>query len=555
MTREDLSMGANVPSGAGSSPAGQDEVTDVVVIGAGVIGIYQLYLARQAGYSVQMIEAGSGVGGTWYWNRYPGARYDSESYTYAYLFSEELFQEWEWTEHFSGQAENERYFNHVVDKFDLRRHIRFNTRVTSAVWDESTATYLVQAGGYAVRARFLVAATGVLSVPTYPDVPGRESFRGEAYHTGLWPKAPVDFAGKRVAVVGTGSSGVQIIPVIAGEVASLTVYQRTPNWATPLNNRPITPQEQAELKANFAAMRETLRKSMTGFLHVHSTRKTFDDSPGERREHYEKAWRATGFGTLIINYSDMMLDPAANAEWAQFVASKIRAVVDDPAVADKLIPADHAYGGKRPPFVTGYYEAYNRPNVSLIDLKETPITAVTETGIETAAGPREFDIIVWATGFDFGTGALNRLGVRGTDGLPLKEYWADGPLTYLGIMSHHFPNFFYPAGPHGAAGNNPRYGGDQVDFVAGLIDYAREHGYQRIEVPARLEKEWTDMVNTEAVRRSSFTESSYFYGSNIPGKARRFLLNPLGRPKLLELMETAIKNNYAGFFPAGDGDQ
>jgi cation diffusion facilitator CzcD-associated flavoprotein CzcO len=514
-----------------------------------VIGIYQLYLAREAGYSVQMIEAGSGVGGTWYWNRYPGARYDSESYTYAYLFSEELFQEWEWTEHFSGQAENERYFNHVVDKFDLRRHIRFNTRVTSAVWDESTATYLVQADGYAVRARFLVAATGVLSVPSYPDVPGRESFRGEAYHTGRWPKTPVDFAGKRVAVIGTGSSGVQIIPMIAGEVASLTVYQRTPNWATPLNNRPITPQERAELKANFATMRETLNKSLSGFLHTPSGKNTFDDSPQQRQEFYEKVWQATGFGTIITNYSDMMLDPAANAVWSALVASKIRAIVSDPAVADKLIPTDHAYGGKRPPFVTDYYEVYNRPNVSLIDLKDTPITAVTETGIETAAGLREFDIIVWATGFDFGTGALNRLGVRGAGGLPLKEYWADGPLTYLGIMAHHFPNFFFPAGPHGAAGNNPRYGGDQVDFVAGLLDYAREHGQQRIEVPARLEQEWTDMVNTEAVSRSSFNERSYFYGANIPGKARRFLLNPLGRPKLLELMEAAIKNNYAGFFP------
>ncbi|MGH3250999.1 MAG: flavin-containing monooxygenase [Trebonia sp.] len=548
-------MGANVPAGEGPRPAGQDEVTDVVVVGAGVIGIYQLYLAREAGYSVQMIEAGSGVGGTWYWNRYPGARYDSESYTYAYLFSEELFQEWEWTEHFSGQAENERYFNHVVDRFDLRRHVRFNTRVTSAVWDESTATYLVQADGYAVRARFLVAATGVLSVPVYPDVPGRESFRGEAHHTGLWPKTPVDFTGKRVAVVGTGSSGVQVIPMIADQVASMTVYQRTPNWATPLNNRPITPQEQAELRANFPAMRETLQKSMTGFMHVHSMKKTFDDSPQERRQQYERAWQATGFGTMIINYSDMMIDPAANAEWSRFVADKIRALVDDPAVAEKLIPKDHGYGGKRPPFETDYYQAYNLPHVSLVDLMETPITWVTETGIETAAGLQEFDIIVWATGFDFGTGALNRLGVVGAGGLALKEYWADGPLTYLGIMSHHFPNFFYPAGPHGAAGNNPRYGGDQVDFVAALLDYAREHGYARVEVPARLEKEWTDLVNTEAVRRSSFNESSYFYGTNIPGKARRFLLNPLGRPKLIELMEIAIKSNYAGFFPGADGEK
>lgn len=244
--------------------SGPDADADILIVGAGVTGIYQLYRAREAGYSVQMVEAGSGVGGTWYWNRYPGSRYDSESCTYGYLFSDELFAEWEWTEHFAGQPENERYFNYVVDKFDLRRHIRFGTRVTSAAWDDSSATWLVQADGYRVRARFLVAATGVLSVPFFPDIPGRDSFRGESHHTGLWPKAPVDFAGKRVAVVGAGSSGVQVIPMIAGEVASLTVYQRTPNWATPLNNRPITPEEQAELKANFPALVETLAKSVSG---------------------------------------------------------------------------------------------------------------------------------------------------------------------------------------------------------------------------------------------------------------------------------------------------
>ena len=389
----------------------QDADVDVLIVGAGVTGIYQLYLAREAGYSAQLVEAGSGVGGTWYWNRYPGARYDSESYTYGYFFSRELFQEWEWTEHFAGQPENERYFNHVVDKFDLRRHIRLGTRVTFAAWDDSAASWLVTAAdGYRARARFLVAATGVLSVPFYPDIPGRDSFRGEAYHTGLWPKAPVDFAGKRVAVIGTGSSGVQVIPAVAGEVASLTVYQRTPNWATPLNNRPITPQEQAELKAGFEAIRDACGKSPSGFLHVHSDKNTFDDPPEERLAFYERVWQLGGFGKIISNYRDMTLNPAANAEWSRFVAGKIRATVKDPATAEKLIPTDHGYAGKRPPYVTGYYEAFNRPNVELVDLNETPITAVTETGIETAAGLREFDIIVWATGFDFGTGALSRLG-------------------------------------------------------------------------------------------------------------------------------------------------
>jgi cation diffusion facilitator CzcD-associated flavoprotein CzcO len=532
--------------------AAREADVDVLIVGAGVTGIYQLYLAREAGYSVQLVEQGAGVGGTWYWNRYPGARYDSESYTYGYLFSEDLFREWEWTEHFAGQAENERYFNHVVDKFDLRRHIRLGTTVTSAAWDQESATWLVTADGYRARARFLIAATGVLSVPFYPDIPGRESFRGEAYHTGLWPSTPVDFAGKRVAVVGTGSSGVQIIPVIAPEVASLTVYQRTPNWATPLNNRPITPAEQAELMASFAAIRDACARSPSGFLHVHSDKKTFDDPPAERQAFYERVWRLGGFGKIISNYRDMALDPAANAEWSRFVAAKIRAAVADPATAEKLIPTDHGYAGKRPPYVTGYYETYNRPNVGLVDLTQTPMTAVTETGIETADGLREFDIIVWATGFDFGTGALSRLGVRGRSGLPLREYWADGPLTYLGLMCHHFPNFFFPGGPHGAAGNNPRYSGDQSEFIAGLIGFAREHGHPVVEVPKDLEDDWTDMVNTAAVTMSPFNQKSYFFGANIPGKARAFLLNSLGRPKLHELMEAAVKNDYAGFFPRPD---
>jgi cation diffusion facilitator CzcD-associated flavoprotein CzcO len=543
---------------ASNDASGQalDADVDVLVVGAGVTGIYQLYRAREAGYTVQLLEQGSGVGGTWYWNRYPGARYDSESYTYGYFFSEELFSEWEWTERFAGQAENERYFNYVVDKFGLRRHIRFRTRVTSVIWDEASASYLVEAPGYRARARYVVAATGVLSVPFYPDVPGREVFRGESYHTGLWPKAPVDFRGKRVAVIGTGSSGVQVIPVIAPEVASLTVYQRTPNWATPLNNGPITPEEQADLRARFEEIRDTIATSVSGFLHVPSGKYTFSDTPEDREAFYEKAWAATGFGTMITNYRDMMLDPAANAEWSAFVSGKIRAMIDDPATADKLIPTDHRYGGKRPPFVTDYYEVYNRPNVSLVDLQETPITAITETGIGTAEGLREFDIIVWATGFDFGTGALRRLGVRGRDGLPLREYWSDGPLTYLGLMCHHFPNFFFPGGPHGAAGNNPRYSGDQSDFIAGLVDYAREHGHRVIEVPKALETDWTTMVNEAALTMSPFNEKSYFYGTNIPGKARAFLLNSLGRPKLLELMEAVIKAEYPGFFPgpAGAGD-
>jgi len=525
--------------------AGAD--VDVLIVGAGILGLYQLYRAREDGFSVQVLEAGDGLGGTWFWNRYPGARFDSESYTYAFLFSKELFEEWEWQEHFAGQPEIESYLNYAVDKFDLRKHIRFGTRVTSAVWDETAGLWTVRASdGTQTRARFVVAALGILSLPVFPEVPGRTEFRGEAYHTGLWPKEPVSFESKRVAIVGTGSSGVQIIPEIVDLVDDLTVYQRTPNWCTPLNNRPVTAEEQAALKAGFEQMKEVLAASPTGFLHVSPGLKTFGHTKDERWAFYETIWASPGFAKITTNYTDMMTDPAANAEWCQFIAEKIRGIVKDPAVADKLIPKDHGYAGKRPPYVTNYFEAYNRPNISLVDLTETPIVRVTETGIKTTAGHRDYDMIVWATGFDFGTGSLMKLGARGRGGLPLAEYWADGPITFLGLMCQNFPNFFFPGGPHGAAGNNPRYGGDQSDFIADALVYMREHGYTTIEVPAASEEAWTSMVD-EGARTASFTESSYFYGTNVPGKARRYLINPMGRPKLLEMMKGAVASEYQGF--------
>ena len=327
--------------------AGAD--VDVLIVGAGILGLYQLYRAREDGFSVQLFEAGDGLGGTWFWNRYPGARFDSESYTYAFLFSKELFDEWEWQEHFAAQPETESYLNFAVDKFDLRRHIRFGTRVTSAVWDEAAGLWTVRASdGSQTRARFVVAALGILSLPVYPEVPGRTDFRGEAYHTGLWPKEPVTFEGKRVAVVGTGASGVQIIPEIVGLVDELTVYQRTPNWCTPLNNRPVTAGEQASLKAGFEQMREILATSPSGFLHVSSGLKTFDHTEEERRAFYEKVWASPGFSKMTTNYIDMMTDTAANAEWREFIAAKIRGIVKDPAVADKLIPKDHGYAWQAP---------------------------------------------------------------------------------------------------------------------------------------------------------------------------------------------------------------
>ncbi|MET7682479.1 NAD(P)/FAD-dependent oxidoreductase [Streptomyces sp. NPDC005423] len=527
--------------------ADRDGLLDVVVVGAGVTGIYQLYRAREAGFSAKLLEAGSGVGGVWYWNRYPEARFDSESYSYGYLFSKELWEEWEWSEQYAGQPEIERYFNHVVDRFGLRDAITFNTRVTSAVFDEETGTWTVTAeDGSTLRARYLVAATGNLSVPFIPPIEGRDDFRGEQHHTSRWPKTPIDFAGKHVALIGTGSSGVQIVPAIADEVASLTVYQMKADWVTPLNNRPITPEEQVALKADFERIRDTLNTSPSGFLHKLNMVSGNDVTPEERQEFYEKIWNSPGFTKLTEHYRDMTSDPELNAEWCDFMAAKIRSLVKDPDTAEKLVPKDGGYGARRPPFGTGYFEAYNKPTVHLVSLPEEPIVRITADAIETSGGSRATDIIVWGTGYDFGTGALNRLGVQGRDGRPLKEYWSDGPRTYLGVATAGFPNFFFPGGPHGALGNNPRYAGDQADLVHDAIVHARDHGHDVIEVKESAEAEWTDLMNSSD-SLSLFQRSSYFYGANIPGKAVSQLLNPTGRWKLQELINELHQNDYATF--------
>lgn len=520
---------------------------DVVIVGAGILGIYQLYRARQEGHRALLLERGSDVGGVWHWNRYPGCRFDSESYTYAYLFDRDLFDEWRWSEHFAAQPETERYLQHVVDRYDLRKHIRFGSTVTSAEYDDDAGTWGVWTeDGFRTSCRYLISTTGVLSVPSFPDVPGRDRFAGVQHHTGEWPADPVDFDGKRVAVVGTGSSGVQIAPVIADRVGSLTVFQRTPSWCTPLNNRPINDEEQARLRNDFERMKQVLDTSITGFLHESVDRRTFDDDPDERQRFYERMWDSPGFSKLTANYADAFTDPKANKEFCDFLEAKIRGIVQDQDVADLLIP-EHGYGGLRPPFVNGWYEMFNRPNVELVSLKRTRMTRVTPTGIETADGQhRPFDVIVWATGFDFGTGALLRMGIRGTDGLELTEHWADGPTTFLGVMTHGFPNLFFPGGPHGATGNNPRYGSDQVDFVAGLINHAREHGVHRIEAPQEVEDRW--MATMERFQQySTFIQHGQYWGGNTPGKARRFLLNPAGRLKLFQVIERTIASDYAGF--------
>jgi cation diffusion facilitator CzcD-associated flavoprotein CzcO len=515
---------------------------DVLIVGAGITGIYQLHRALEEGVTAALVEAGDGIGGTWFWNRYPGARFDSESYTYGYLFSKELFEEWEWQEHFAGQPEVERYLNHVVDRFDLRRHMRFGTPVTSAVWDGSA--WVVNGS---LRARFLVCATGVLSVPYVPDVPN--SFRGEQHHTGRWPSEGVSLAGRRVAVVGTSSSGVQVVSAIVDSVASLDVYQRSANWCTPLNNRPITAEEQAQLRKDFESLRDVLNTSVHGFHHPLNPRSAFDDPAEVRQAFFEEMWASPGFMKFTSNYVDILTNPSANEEWCSFIASKIRSVVRDPAVAEKLIPSDHRYGEKRPPYVAGYFEAFNQPHVSLVDLRESPMVRVTETGIETTAGHREHDVIVWATGFDFGTGAMLRMGIVGRDGLALASHWADGPTTFLGVQTHGFPNLFFPGGPHAAAGNNPRYNGDQVDFVTEVLTWARDERVDVVEVSAEAEAKWSATME-KAAAQTPFGTVGQYVGGNIPGKPRRYLLNAAGRPHLFKEIAKVRESGYSGFRPS-----
>ncbi|SEP05176.1 flavin-containing monooxygenase [Trujillonella endophytica] len=536
--------GPSMASGTEEDGATAGAPVDVLVIGAGVTGIYQLWRAREAGYSVTLLEAADGPGGVWHWNRYPGARFDSESWSYGFLFSEELWQEWEWSEQYAGQPEIEGYFDFVLDRCDMRRHIEFGAKVTSVVFDEATGISTVGTqDGRTWRARYVVAASGNLSVPFIPAIEGREAFRGRQLHTGLWPKESVDFRGLRVAQIGTGSSGVQIVPAIADEVANLTVYQMNADWVTPLNNRPIPPEEHADLKARFAEIVAALDASPSGFLHTSTGRKSTEDTREQWQELFEQMWASSGFRKLTESYIDLLFNPEVNREWCEFMAAKIRAIVSDPVTAERLIPKDSGYGGRRPPFGTGYYEAYNNPNVDLVSLRETPILRITETGIETSEGHREYDVIIWATGYDFGTGALNRLGVRGRQGLALEEHWADGPRTYLGIMTAGFPNFFFPGGPHGALGNNPRYAGDQVDYVMDVLLHAREHGQDVVEVDDAAEEQWTAMMN-DSSRMSSFLDSSYFYGGNIPGKPVRQLLNPTGRPTLRKMMARDAETGF-----------
>jgi len=499
---------------------------DAIIIGAGMSGMYQLHRLRELGMRVRVFEAGSDVGGTWYWNRYPGARFDSESYSYAYSFSQELLDEWDWSEHFAAQPETLRYLNHVADKLDLRRDMQFDSRVDAARYREDMRGWEVTLGdGSVYRASFLITAVGPLSAPTMPRIAGVETFAGESWHTARWPHQAVSFAGKRVAVIGTGATGVQTIQEVAKTALHLTVFQRRPNYCAPLLNSKIDEAAGRALKAGYPEMFARCRETFACFLHTPDPRSAFDVTPEEREAFFEKLYASPGFGIWQGNFRDILTDPAANELITAFIRNKIRQRVTDPDVAEKLVPKDHGFGTRRVPLETGYYEVYNQPNVLLVDIQEAPIERITPHGIKTRDADHAFDMIIYATGFDAITGSFDRIDIRGLADQSLRDKWVSGPQTFLGIQVEGFPNMFMLMGPHTALGNIPRSIEYNVDWVTGLIRHMRQKDLTRVDARPEAVTAWTDHVKAVGAGLLSNEVSSWFTGvnSNVEGKQTRII--------------------------------
>ena len=529
-----------------ANPAEEIEQFDAIVIGAGVTGLYTSYCLRNNGMRVRVFEDGDGVGGTWYWNRYPGARFDSESYTYGYSFSEELLQEWDWKELYSGQPENERYLNYVADKFDLRQYIRFDSRVRGCYFEEDRNTWRVEIeDGHKARAPFLVTAVGLLSAFYVPDFEGLDTFQGQWCHTGRWPKEGMDLAGKRVGVIGTGATAVQLITEIAREVGHLTVFQRTPNFCAPLRNRPITDEEQRQIRANYPEIFRRCAETAGSFVHMFDPRSALEVPAEEREAQYERLWQEPGFAKWLSNFYDVMLPGEANEDYAEFVRNKIRERVHDPAVAEMLAPKDHMFGSKRLPCESGYYEVYNRDNVLLVDVKKAPIQRITPTGLATTDAEYDLDVIIFATGYDAVTGSLTRIDIRGVGGEKLTDKFANGPRTYMGIQSAGFPNMFTVNAA--SVGNFVRAAEPLVEWVTECIRYVRENEYVRISPTPEAEDEWVNHVNEEGSKILRSQANSWFVGANIPGKARALLTSPDTAPVMRAKRADVAARGYEGF--------
>ncbi len=527
---------------------------EVIVIGAGVAGIYQIKRLADLGIEATVLEAGGDLGGTWYWNRYPGARFDSESYTYGYSFSRELLDEWHWKEKFSSQPENLRYLNHVADKFSLRKYMQFNCRVDAARYDEAENLWHVRVSdGRDLTCRFLVLTLGLLSIPTLPRLEGLGSFKGRSFHTFHWPHEPVDLAGKRVAVVGTGATGIQVIGEIADKVGELTVFQRRPNWSCPLNNGPISDAEMAGIRRRYDEIFATCARTPGGFEHEPDRRGFWEVSREERVALWDKLYDGPGFGIWLANFREIFTDEKANAEFSEYIADRIRKRVKDPKVAEKLIPRDHGFGVQRVPMETHYFEAYNRPNVHLVDLGETPLVRETETGLQTTERSYDFDIIVYATGFDAITGAYDKINIEGAGGIKLADKWRTTIQTFLGMMVHGFPNLLMPSGPQSgsASTNYPRGIETGVDWCTDFLEHVWAKGYTRFEATEAAEKRWTDHVTGMYAMMLMRKAKSWFtgYNSNVPGHEQgtiRYLVYNGGSPKYVGIINSVAMKGYEG---------
>ena len=531
----------------------RSETVDVAVVGAGFSGMYLLHELRKAGFRVVVLEAGDDVGGTWYWNRYPGARCDIDSMAYSYSFDDALQQEWHWPHRFAYQPDILRYARHVADRFDLRRDIRFGFSVTRATFDEAADAWTLEGeDGTQIEARFCVMATGCLSVPKVPDVPGIEAFEGPVYHTANWPAEGVDFTGRRVGIIGTGSSGIQCIPLIADQAAALTVFQRTPNFNMPSWNAPLSPEKEAEIKANYGHYRDKARNSLSADFWDENRMALMAATPEERQRELEACWQAGGFD-IQYAFSDLFTDEAASEAACEFVRGKIREIVEDPEIAEALCPYDHPLGSKRLCVDDRYYQTFNREHVRLVDLRRTPIETVTAQGIRVGGELVPLDYLVLATGFDAMTGALTRIDIRGRDGLSLRDAWAGGPRSYLGLAVAGFPNLFTITGPGSPSVlTNMLVAIEQhVDWVRDCLIAMRERGVARIEATEEAQEGWVRHVAETAEATLYPRANSWYVGANVPGKARVFMAYVGGQKPYSDICDRVAANDYEGFAHAG----
>ncbi len=532
----------------GANSAG---VLDALVIGAGFAGLYQLHCLRdRLGLKVAVLEAGEGVGGTWYWNRYPGARCDTESHAYCFTFSDELIDDWDWSERYPGQAEILRYVNFVADRLDLKRDIRFGTRVTSCRYDGAANLWRVTTEtGETLTATYLVTAVGCLSTANVPNIPGLDRFQGQWLHTGEWPHDGVDFSGKRVGQIGTGSTGIQSAPVIAEAARHLTVFQRTANYSVPARNVPLTPEFQRDVKENFAEVRRIMHSTHNGHAFRIAERSVFDVSEAERAEIYAQAWEAGGL-QFRAAFKDLLSSKTANDTAAEFLRGKIREIVKDPATAEALSDIDHPYGAKRPPIDTNYFETFNRENVTLVDVRKAPIQEITATGVRTAEGEYPLDVIVFATGFDAMTGPLLALDLQGRDGVKLADIWKDGPSTYLGLQIAGFPNLFTITGPGSPSvlTNMPVAIEQHVEWITDCIAHMRQRGIARIEPEPQAATAWGREVNAAAeATLLPQAHHSWYLGANVPGKPRVFMPYAGGMARYRQRCTDVAAKAYEGF--------